>query len=95
MLFMKGTPSAPPMRFSPAKTVSMLREKGRQNTVFFNILADDEVRPGDSKSIAIGRLFPQLYCRGELVGGVGYCLRRSLRTIRSFMREFSVHAAMA
>ena len=67
MLFMKGTPSAPQCGFS-RQTVSILREKGVRYG-FFNILADDEVRQG-LKEFSDWPTFPQVYCDGELVGGL-------------------------
>lgn len=67
MLFMKGTPSAPQCGFS-RQTVSILREKGIRYG-FFNILADDEVRQG-LKEFSDWPTFPQVYCDGELVGGL-------------------------
>ena len=67
MLFMKGTPSAPQCGFS-RQTVSLLREKGVRYG-FFNILADDDVRQG-LKEYSEWPTFPQVYCDGELVGGL-------------------------
>lgn len=67
MLFMKGTPSAPQCGFS-RQLVALLRENGVKYG-FFNILADDEVRQG-LKEFSDWPTFPQLYARGELVGGL-------------------------
>ena len=67
MLFMKGTPSTPQCGFS-RQLVSLLREKGVRYG-FFNILADEEVRQG-LKEYSEWPTFPQLYLRGELVGGL-------------------------
>lgn len=67
MLFMKGTPSAPQCGFS-RQLVSILRENGVKYG-FFNILADDEVRQG-LKEFSDWPTFPQLYAKGELVGGL-------------------------
>lgn len=67
MLFMKGTPSAPQCGFS-RQLVAILRENGVKYG-FFNILADDEVRQG-LKEFSDWPTFPQLYTRGELVGGL-------------------------
>lgn len=67
MLFMKGTPSAPQCGFS-RQMVGILRENGVKYG-FFNILADDEVRQG-LKEFSDWPTFPQLYTRGELVGGL-------------------------
>ncbi|KAF8437408.1 thioredoxin-like protein [Terfezia claveryi] len=67
MLFMKGTPSAPQCGFS-RQMVSLLRER-QVRYGFFNILADDEVRQG-LKEYSNWPTYPQLYVRGELVGGL-------------------------
>ena len=67
MLFMKGTPSAPQCGFS-RQLVSILRENGVKYG-FFNILADEDVRQG-LKEYADWPTFPQLWTRGELVGGL-------------------------
>ncbi len=67
MLFMKGTPSTPQCGFS-RQLVGLLREQGVRYG-FFNILADDEVRQG-LKVYSEWPTFPQLYLKGELVGGL-------------------------
>ncbi len=67
MLFMKGTPSEPKCGFS-RQLVGILREHGVKYG-FFNILADDEVRQG-LKEFADWPTFPQLWMKGELVGGL-------------------------
>ena len=67
MLFMKGTPSAPQCGFS-RQTVGLLRERSIRYG-FFNILADDEVRQG-LKEYADWPTFPQLWVKGDLVGGL-------------------------
>ncbi|KAL6720703.1 glutaredoxin [Lecanora helva] len=67
MLFMKGTPSTPQCGFS-RQLVGLLREKGVRYG-FFNILADEEVRQG-LKVWSDWPTFPQLYLKGELVGGL-------------------------
>lgn len=67
MLFMKGIPSEPQCGFS-RQMVALLR----QNNVrygFFNILADDEVRQG-LKELAEWPTYPQLWVKGELIGGL-------------------------
>ena len=65
-LYMKGSPSAPMCGFS-AQTASIL-----QSYKFpfgsFNILEDDDIRQG-VKEYSDWPTFPQLYVRGELVGG--------------------------
>lgn len=67
MLFMKGTPSVPQCGFS-RQLVSILRENSVKYG-FFNILADDDVRQG-LKEFADWPTFPQLWVKGELVGGL-------------------------
>lgn len=66
MLFMKGNPDAPRCGFS-SKVVNALREEG---VTFgsFDILSDDEVRQG-LKTFSNWPTYPQLYYKGELVGG--------------------------
>lgn len=67
MLFMKGTPSSPQCGFS-RQLVGLLRENGVKYG-FFNILADEDVRQG-LKEFADWPTFPQLWVRGELIGGL-------------------------
>ncbi|KAF8031272.1 hypothetical protein BT93_D0466 [Corymbia citriodora subsp. variegata] len=66
MLFMKGTPDAPRCGFS-SKVVNALKEEG---VAFgsFDILTDEEVRQG-LKAFSNWPTFPQIYYKGELIGG--------------------------
>jgi len=66
ILFMKGTPDAPRCGFS-SKVVNALREEGL-NFGYFDILSDEEVRQG-LKTYSNWPTFPQLYHKGELIGG--------------------------
>lgn len=66
ILFMKGTPEEPRCGFS-RKVVNALQEDGIQFGSF-NILSDDEVRQG-LKAFSNWPTFPQLYHKGELLGG--------------------------
>ncbi|XP_022715886.1 monothiol glutaredoxin-S17-like isoform X2 [Durio zibethinus] len=66
MLFMKGNPDAPRCGFS-SKVVNALREEG-VSFGSFDILTDDEVRQG-LKIFSNWPTFPQLYYKGELIGG--------------------------
>ncbi|KAK2976757.1 hypothetical protein RJ640_030107 [Escallonia rubra] len=66
MLFMKGTPEAPRCGFS-SKVVNALKEEG-VDFGSFDILSDEEVRQG-LKTFSNWPTFPQLYYKGELVGG--------------------------
>ncbi|EXC18129.1 Monothiol glutaredoxin-S17 [Morus notabilis] len=66
MLFMKGTPDAPRCGFS-SKVVNALKE---EDVSFgsFDISTDEEVRQG-LKVFSNWPTFPQLYYKGELIGG--------------------------
>lgn len=66
MLFMKGNPENPQCGFSQ-KVVDILKA---ENVKFgtFDILKDDKVREG-LKKFSNWPTFPQLYCKGELLGG--------------------------
>lgn len=66
MLFMKGTPDAPRCGFS-TKVVNALKEEGVEFGSF-NILEDEEVRQG-LKTFSNWPTYPQLYYKGELLGG--------------------------
>jgi len=67
MLFMKGTPDSPQCGFS-SKIVEILK---RNKVPFsaFNILSDNEVRQG-LKDFSNWKTYPQLYVKGELLGGL-------------------------
>lgn len=67
MLFIKGTPTAPKCGFSRQAVEIMEGE----NIAFcsFDILSDDEVRQG-LKTYSDWPTFPQIYCNGELIGGL-------------------------
>jgi monothiol glutaredoxin len=66
MLFMKGTPDMPQCGFS-ANVIKILTGLGVGfNT--FNILSDMEIRDG-LKSYSQWPTYPQLYVKGELIGG--------------------------
>jgi monothiol glutaredoxin len=66
VLYMKGTPDFPQCGFS-AKTVSVLRATGAK-FAYVNIFEDPEIREG-LKVYSNWPTFPQLYVRGELIGG--------------------------
>jgi Grx4 family monothiol glutaredoxin len=70
MVFMKGLPSAPQCGFS-RQLIAMLDESGVSYDAF-NILEDDEVRQG-LKAYSQWPTYPQLYVKGELVGGLDIC----------------------
>jgi len=66
VLFMKGTPKTPQCGFS-AKTVGML-DSVLENYVSVDVLEDQEIRDG-IKVYGNWPTIPQLYLKGELVGG--------------------------
>jgi monothiol glutaredoxin len=66
-LYMKGTPDFPQCGFS-ARTVQALRNAGVRDFGFCNVLEDPEVR-SKLKVFSNWPTFPQLYIKGELVGG--------------------------
>ncbi len=66
VLFMKGTPDFPQCGFS-AQTVAALRAVGAQFKSV-NIFEDPELREG-LKRYSNWPTYPQLYVKGELVGG--------------------------
>jgi Grx4 family monothiol glutaredoxin len=70
MLFIKGLPSAPKCGFS-RRIVELLDEQGVAYDAF-NILEDEEVRQG-LKEYSNWPTFPQLYIKGDLVGGLDIC----------------------
>ncbi|XP_068640886.1 monothiol glutaredoxin-S17-like [Aristolochia californica] len=65
-LFMKGSPAEPKCGFS-RKVVEILKEEGVSFGTF-DILTDNEVRDG-MKKFSNWPTFPQLFCKGELLGG--------------------------
>ncbi|EPZ52450.1 Grx4 family monothiol glutaredoxin [Bacteriovorax sp. BAL6_X] len=65
-LFMKGTPDMPMCGFS-ANTIAMLNSVGKPYKTF-NILEDMDIREG-LKAYSNWPTYPQLYFKGELVGG--------------------------
>ncbi|KAF3327893.1 monothiol glutaredoxin-S11 [Carex littledalei] len=66
MLFMKGNPDEPRCGFS-SKVVNALRKEGVEFESF-DILSDEAVREG-LKSFSNWPTYPQLYYKGELIGG--------------------------
>jgi monothiol glutaredoxin len=67
LLYMKGTPDFPQCGFS-GQAVQILRALGVQEFAHVNVLANPEIRATLPK-IANWPTFPQLYIKGELVGG--------------------------
>ncbi len=66
MLYMKGTPDFPQCGFS-GQTVAALKQIGKP-FAYINIFEDPEIREG-LKTYSNWPTFPQLYVKGELVGG--------------------------
>ena len=66
LLYMKGTPQFPQCGFS-ARAVDVLSQIGRP-FAYVNILENPEIR-ATLPRIANWPTFPQLYVKGELVGG--------------------------
>jgi len=66
LLYMKGTPDFPQCGFS-GQAVAALNAIGKP-FAFVNIFEDEEIRQG-LKKYSNWPTFPQLYVRGELVGG--------------------------
>ncbi|KAF7840271.1 monothiol glutaredoxin-S17 [Senna tora] len=85
MLFMKGTPDAPRCGFS-SKVVDALRGEG-VSFGSFDILTDEEVRQG-LKEFSNWPTFPQLYYKGELIGGCDIVMElRSNGELKSTLSE--------
>jgi monothiol glutaredoxin len=66
LLYMKGTPDFPQCGFS-GQTVAALKAVGKP-FAFVNIFEDPDIREG-LKSYSNWPTFPQLYVKGELIGG--------------------------
>jgi monothiol glutaredoxin len=67
VLYMKGTPQSPQCGFS-ANAVQILNACGAQEVFTVDVLEDAEVRQG-IKAFANWPTIPQLYVKGEFVGG--------------------------
>ncbi|MEN9479228.1 MAG: hypothetical protein RLZZ298_623 [Pseudomonadota bacterium] len=67
VLYMKGDARFPQCGFS-ATVVQVLKLCGVTNSVTVNVLADEEIRNG-VKEYANWPTIPQLYIKGEFVGG--------------------------
>ena len=67
VLYMKGSPQFPQCGFSSA-AVQILKGCGVQEVLAVNVLADDEIRQG-IKVYSSWPTIPQLYVKGEFVGG--------------------------
>lgn len=67
VLYMKGTPQFPQCGFS-SRAAQVLQACGVQNFLAVNVLADPEIFE-NLKYYANWPTFPQLYVKGELIGG--------------------------
>lgn len=67
VLFMKGTAQFPQCGFS-GRTIQILKAAGVTKLVTVNVLEDEEVRQG-IKEYANWPTIPQLYVKGEFLGG--------------------------
>ena len=66
LVYIKGTPDFPQCGFS-SQAVAALKACGVE-FAYFNIFEDEDIRQG-LKSYSNWPTFPQLYVKGELVGG--------------------------
>ena len=71
-LYMKGTPDFPQCGFS-MRTVQALRAGGAKDFGYCNVLEEPDIRAG-LKTYSNWPTFPQLYIKGELVGGCDIAL---------------------
>ena len=67
VLFMKGTAQFPQCGFS-GRAIQILKASGVQDLVTVNVLDDAEVRQG-IKEYSNWPTIPQLYIKGEFIGG--------------------------
>ena len=67
VLFMKGTAQFPQCGFS-GRAIQVLKASGVKELRTVNVLEDDEIRQG-IKEYANWPTIPQLYIKGEFVGG--------------------------
>jgi len=67
VLFMKGTAQFPQCGFS-GRAIQILRDSGVTKLITVNVLEDEEVRQG-IKAYSQWPTIPQLYVKGEFVGG--------------------------
>ena len=83
VLYMKGTPQFPQCGFS-GSVVKMLEACGVKSLTAIDVLADPEIRAG-IKAYSSWPTIPQLYVKGELIGGAGIvrelCQTGELRTL--------------
>ena len=76
VLFMKGTAQFPQCGFS-GKSVQILKANGVKSMVTINVLDDEEVRQA-IKDYSNWPTIPQLYIKGEFIGGSDIIDRKSV-----------------
>lgn len=85
ILYMKGTPQLPQCGFS-SRTAQALQSCGVE-FAYVNVLADPEIF-GDLPQFANWPTFPQLYIKGELIGGCDITLELHERgELQKMMQE--------
>ena len=70
-MFVTGTPSMPKCGFT-RQLCALFQSAGASDYGFFDIMEDDEVCTR-AKFLSNWPTFPQVYCDGELVGGLDVC----------------------
>ena len=92
VLYMKGTKQMPQCGFS-ATVVEVLKRSGIENFKDVNVLADQEIREG-IKAFANWPTIPQLYIKGEFVGGCDI-VREMYQSgeLQALLKEKGVQAA--
>ncbi|HEY0134326.1 MAG TPA: Grx4 family monothiol glutaredoxin [Nannocystis sp.] len=93
VLYMKGTPVFPMCGFSAAVVQVLSREGVKFQS--YNILEDQELRQG-LKAFSDWPTFPQLYVKGELVGGCDIVREmHESGELEGFLKEKGVKAGVA
>ena len=93
VLYMKGTPVFPMCGFSAAVVQVLSREGVRFQS--YNILEDQDLRQG-LKEFSDWPTFPQLYVKGELVGGCDIVREmHEAGELEGFLKEKGVLAGAA
>jgi len=93
VLYMKGTPVFPMCGFSAAVVQVLSREGVKFQS--YNILEDQELRQG-LKAFSDWPTFPQLYVKGELVGGCDIVREmHEAGELEGFLKEKGVKAGVA
>ena len=83
VLFMKGQPNAPKCGFS-RQIIEILNQTG-VDFAHFDILTDNEIRQG-LKKFSDWPTYPQLYVKGELIGGLDIVKEMSLDELKEALQ---------